>query len=62
MTGIVLKESDLSIDDSDASERKLDVTHKFTELTYWNLDKIPSSDDKIIGAMQWIDIAHAVSS
>lgn len=61
MTGIVLKESEPSLDGSDAVERKLEVTRKFRELTYWNLDKIPCQDDKIIGVMQWIDMANAVS-
>jgi len=59
--GLVLKEANNSPEDNDVAECKLDVTHKFRELTHWNLDKVPNSDDKIIGVMQWIDLAKAVS-
>ena len=36
--------------------------HQFSQFTYWNLETPPSKNDAIIKAMQWIDIASAVST
>ena len=37
------------------------ATHKFSQFTYWNLETPPSNNDAIAKAMQWINIASAVS-
>lgn len=41
-------------------EVNLKPINKFSEFTYWNLDCTPSSDDKIVQAIQWIEISKAV--
>lgn len=33
---------------------------KFNSFTYWNWDEIPSANDNIVKALQWIDIAEAI--
>ena len=38
------------------------ATHKFSQFTYWNLETPPSNNDAIVKAMQWINIASAVSN
>ena len=60
--GVVLKELpvEMPLNDDDESERRLAVTHKFKDFTYWNLDLAPSADDKIMQVMKWIDIAKVV--
>lgn len=37
------------------------ATHKFSQFTYWNLETPPSNNDALVKAMQWINIASAVS-
>ena len=37
------------------------ATHKFSQFTYWNLETPPSNNDAVVKAMQWINIASAVS-
>lgn len=37
------------------------ATRKFSQFTYWNLETPPSNNDAIAKAMQWINIASAVS-
>jgi len=61
-TGIVLKElpTEAPLNDNDDDERHLEVTHKFKDFTYWNLDLAPSADDKITQVMKWLDIAKVV--
>lgn len=41
-------------------ERKFFPVHTFKSLTYWNWGKMPSKNDLIIQALDWIDIAEAV--
>jgi len=38
------------------------ATHKFSQFTYWNLETPPSNNDAIVKAIQWINIASAVSN
>lgn len=45
----------------DIDERKFFVVNKFKEITYWNWDKTPSRNDPFVKALDWIDIAEAVS-
>ena len=37
------------------------ATHKFSQLSYWNLETPPSNNDTLVKALQWINIASAVS-
>lgn len=42
-------------------ERNLYSTGTFSSFTYWNYDKLPSKNDALAAALDWIDIAEAVS-
>ena len=42
-------------------KRNLYVTGTFPHFTYWNYDKLPTKNDALAAAMDWIDIAEAVS-
>lgn len=42
-------------------ERNLYAVNNFDTITYWNWSKIPSKNDAIMQALDWIDIAEAVS-
>lgn len=42
-------------------DRIFKASKKFSNLTYWNLEDKPTVNDKIIKALQWIDISSAVS-
>lgn len=33
---------------------------KFKEFTYWNWDEIPSNEDSVMKALQWINISKAI--
>ncbi|RZC41835.1 RNase H2 suC domain containing protein [Asbolus verrucosus] len=57
--GIVLHERILPPSEK---ERKFHVIHNFKSLNYWNWDKAPTKNDKIVQAFEWIDVAEAVSS
>jgi hypothetical protein len=57
--GVVLHESIAPLYENE--ERKFHVVNKFKSLNYWNWDKIPSQNDKIVQALEWIEIAEAVS-
>lgn len=35
---------------------------KFKSFTYWNWDEIPTNDDAVVKALQWIDVAKAIHS
>ncbi|XP_015173712.1 PREDICTED: ribonuclease H2 subunit C isoform X1 [Polistes dominula] len=41
-------------------QRNLYSNSFFSEFTYWNYDKIPSKNDALAGALDWIDIAEVV--
>ncbi|KAJ8929290.1 hypothetical protein NQ314_018045, partial [Rhamnusium bicolor] len=58
--GLVLHESIKPARDKD--ERKFYVINNFTNITFWNWDKIPSENDSIIQALQWIYVAEALHS
>ncbi|XP_046676663.1 ribonuclease H2 subunit C-like [Homalodisca vitripennis] len=57
--GLILEET---IQRSEDQERTLHVTKTFSELTYWNWDKVPTKNDMFLAAMDWIDIADALHS
>lgn len=58
-TGAVLHESVKPSTDKD--DRKFYMIHDFKSFTYWNWNKKPSKNDTFIQALDWIDIAEAVS-
>ncbi|KAI4499099.1 hypothetical protein M0802_005682 [Mischocyttarus mexicanus] len=43
-------------------KRNLYSNSFFSEFTYWNYDKIPSKNDALAKALDWIDIAEALHS
>ncbi|KFM59927.1 Ribonuclease H2 subunit C, partial [Stegodyphus mimosarum] len=56
--GVVLEENPKFSSSEDKREFKIKGT--FEKFTAWNWDKIPSHNDKLIKALQWIDIASAL--
>lgn len=48
--------------DTEDKNRNLYCTENFSQFTYWNYDKVPSKNDALVAALDWIDIAEAVSS
>lgn len=59
-TGLVLKE--INKTGSDQEDRTVRVSSVFDKLTYWNLETPPNSDDTVVMAMDWPELAEAVSS
>ncbi|XP_046752014.1 ribonuclease H2 subunit C [Diprion similis] len=59
-TGLVLHENKNA--ESESLDRNLFATGKFTQFTYWNYDKLPSKNDAVVAALEWIDIAEALHS
>ncbi|XP_072293764.1 ribonuclease H2 subunit C [Eucyclogobius newberryi] len=57
-TGLVLKE--VNRPGSEEEDRTVRVTSVFDKLTYWNLETPPSSDDTIVRAMDWPELAEAI--
>lgn len=57
--GVVFKETQKPL--SDAAERFFKVNHVFDEFTFWNYDKIPSMNDALHKALDWIKVANVVS-
>ncbi|XP_008418666.1 ribonuclease H2 subunit C isoform X1 [Poecilia reticulata] len=57
-TGLVLKEVDRH--GSDQEDRTVKVTSVFDKLTYWNLETPPTSDDTVVMAMDWPELAEAI--
>lgn len=48
--------------DAENKSRNLYCTGTFSRFTYWNYDRIPSKNDALAAALDWIDIAEAVST
>lgn len=42
-------------------DRTVNVTSVFDKMTYWNLETHPNSDDRVVMAMDWPELAEAVS-
>ena len=59
LLGMVLREVGSAV--TEDQDRLLRVDQKFSSFTAWNLDKPPSADDKLMKALQWIEVAKAVS-
>lgn len=47
--------------DAENKERNLYCTGTFSQFTYWNYDRIPSKNDPLAAALDWVDVAKAVS-
>uniref|UniRef100_A0A673WDU8 Ribonuclease H2, subunit C n=1 Tax=Salmo trutta TaxID=8032 RepID=A0A673WDU8_SALTR len=59
-TGLVLREVNKS--GTDQEDRTVKVSSVFHNVTYWNLETPPNSDDGIVMAMAWPDLAEAMAS
>ena len=59
LTGLVLNEKRKPLTEDE--DRQLHISHNFKSFTYWNLDSKPNCNDAIQTAMQWPNIAKAVS-
>lgn len=57
MEGVIAR----PVPSDDDKESHLEVTQQFNEFTYWNWDKVPSNGDRIVSALDWIEISRAVS-
>ncbi|XP_071400864.1 ribonuclease H2 subunit C-like [Centroberyx affinis] len=57
-TGLVLKEVNKT--GSDQEDRTVRVSSVFDKLTYWNLETPPNSDDPVVMAMDWPELAEAI--
>lgn len=43
-------------------DRTVKVSSVFDKVTYWNLETAPNSDDTVVMAMDWPELAEAVST
>ncbi|XP_037531724.1 ribonuclease H2 subunit C [Nematolebias whitei] len=57
-TGLVLKEVNKT--GSDQEDRTVRISALFNKLTYWNLETPPTSDDTVVMAMDWPEVAEAI--
>lgn len=57
-TGLVLKETQKPA--SDQEDRTVKVSSVFHNFTYWNLETPPTSDDGVVMAMAWSQLAEAI--
>ncbi|KAM7417524.1 hypothetical protein PAMA_017252 [Pampus argenteus] len=57
-TGLVLKE--INKTGSDQEDRTVRVSSVFDKMTYWNLETAPNSDDTVVMAMDWPELAEAI--
>ncbi|NP_001290913.1 ribonuclease H2 subunit C [Esox lucius] len=57
-SGLVLRE--VNKPGSDQEDRNVKVSSVFQKFTYWNLETLPNSDDGIVMAMAWPDLADAI--
>ncbi len=55
--GVVYEENKTKLSDTN---RTLRVNSVFDEYVYWNYDKIPSDNDALIKALDWIEISKSV--
>ncbi|XP_074530134.1 ribonuclease H2 subunit C [Halichoeres trimaculatus] len=57
-TGLVLKE--VNKPGSDQEDRTVRLFSVFDKMTYWNLETSPNSDDTVVTAMDWPELAEAI--
>lgn len=55
--GVVYEENKTKLSEAN---RTLKVNSVFNEYIYWNYDKIPSDNDALIKALDWIEISKSV--
>lgn len=55
--GVVYEENKTKLSEAN---RTLKVNSVFNEYVYWNYDKIPSDNDALIKALDWIEISKSV--
>lgn len=48
--------------DNESKKQNLYCTGNFSQFTYWNYDRIPSKNDAVAAALDWIDISEALHS
>ncbi|XP_011067536.1 PREDICTED: ribonuclease H2 subunit C isoform X2 [Acromyrmex echinatior] len=48
--------------ETENKDRNLYCTGTFSQLMYWNYDKIPSKNDAFVAALDWVDIAKVLHS
>ncbi|KAK6632167.1 hypothetical protein RUM44_007197 [Polyplax serrata] len=56
--GVILEKTNNEM--SDTCDRNLYGTHLFDKFTYWNWDSEPSDNDRVVTAMDWLDVAEAL--
>ena len=54
--GVILRENK----HFDSDDKELKITGTFNEFVAWNWDKEPSRDDKLVKALQWINVASVL--
>ncbi|KAF5472896.1 hypothetical protein F2P56_009560 [Juglans regia] len=47
-------------DMSDGNSNRWEVNAKFENVTYWNHDSLPSSDDALLRSFHWLTVAKAI--
>lgn len=47
---------------SNKDDEEFVTTERSAELTYWNFDQQPDTDDKVNQAMNWLNISKALMS
>ncbi|XP_034037796.1 ribonuclease H2 subunit C [Thalassophryne amazonica] len=57
-TGLVLKEVNKS--GFDQEDRTVKVSSIFDKVTYWNLETPPNTDDTVVMALDWPELAEAI--
>lgn len=57
LLGVVYEENKTKLSEA---KRTLKVNAVFNEYVYWNYDKIPSDNDGLIKALDWIEISKSV--
>ncbi|KAG8193090.1 hypothetical protein JTE90_017841 [Oedothorax gibbosus] len=58
--GVILKDNkNVSLSEG---EKDLKAVATFDEFTAWNWDLVPSANDKLVRALEWIEVANALHS
>ncbi|XP_055533276.1 uncharacterized protein LOC129723227 [Wyeomyia smithii] len=57
-SGIILQETQKPL--SEHEERKFTFGGAFKQFTYWNYDKIPSRNDPLVKALDWIKVSQVL--
>ena len=57
-TGLVISETKISI--TEIQQKPMLVNNTFKQINYWNWDYIPSSNDPVPQAMEWLSLSEVV--